>query len=359
MLPSVQRKGWSARLLGALTTPFDLDDYLWLLDPVRSTRDIRARVTRVERQTGDAVTLHLAPNGNWPGHRAGQHVQLGVEVDGVRYQRTFTVSSAPGEPGLAVTVKRNGDGRVSNHIVDCLAPGALVHLSAPAGEFVLPEPVPEKLLMIAGGSGITPLFSMLAWLYRKPYRGDIRLLCYNRSADDRILAGRLEELAADWPALTLEWLDTARDGRFSREQLEQRVPDFAARETFLCGPEGLKEAVGAVWREQGMAQRLHREHFGAPARRVSGAGGRVRFSGTDTEITDETGLSVLEMAESAGLSPKHGCRMGICHTCTCRLEKGRLRNLQNGEIFDAEGEPVRICIHAPEGDVELEYQEES
>lgn len=361
MLSSRQKQGWSRRLMGALTTPFEVEDYLRLLDPLWSGRgEIRARVLRVERQTRDAVTLSLKPNRHWPGHRAGQHVQLGVEVDGVRRQRTFSVSCAPRADGIAITVKRNGDGPVSNFIVDQLRPGALVHLSAPAGEFVLPAPVPEKLLMIAGGSGITPLYAMLADLKRRGYAGRIQLLCYNHSAADRILAPELEALEADWPALDIHWLETAGpEGRFSRRHLDRLVPDYRQREVFLCGPQGLMEAVTSVWDDEGLEHRLHREFFSAPARRVTGAGGQVHFTGTDTEVTDETGRSVLEMAESAGLRPKHGCRMGICHTCTCRLEKGRLRNLQTGEIFDAEGERVRICIHAPEGEVELAFQEES
>lgn len=340
-------------LARVLTTPMDPDDYLELVNPLWSRHEIRARVHEVVRETDQAVTLRLEPNRNWPGHIAGQHVQIGVEIDGVRRQRTFTVSSAPGEP-LTLTIKRNGPGGVSDHVVNRLEPGTLVWLSEPAGEFHLPEPVPEKLLMIAGGSGITPIRSMLTDLYRRGWSGDARLIYCNQNAEATILRAELEALAADWPALELVQLHADAGELLTPERLVETVPDFADREAYLCGPGGLMEVVENFYAEQGLQDQLHLERFQAPERGAPGEGGRVRFAGSGGEAVGSGAESVLELAESQGLQPKHGCRMGICHTCTCRLNSGRLRNLQNGEVFDGEGQPVRICVHAPEGEVEME-----
>lgn len=347
------RKRWPATLARALTTPFDIDDYLELVNPLWSGRGIRARVSEVRRETADAATLVLTPNANWPGHRAGQHVQLGVEIEGVRHQRTFSVSSAPGEP-LTLTIKRNGEGLVSNCVVDQLTPGMIVYLSEPAGDFVLPEPLPGKLLMLAGGSGITPLHAMLRALHKQGWQGDIRLLYYNRDADSAIFDRELRRLADQWPAFTYTPLFTGRGERFSPAQLAEQVPDYHERDTFLCGPAGLMEQVDDLYRREGLEGWLHQERFSAPERSASADGGRARFALSGGEAVGTGTESVLELAEAAGLQPKHGCRMGICHTCTCRLNSGRLRNLQNGELFEAEGEHVRICIHAPEGDVDLD-----
>ncbi len=340
-------------LVRVLTTPMDPDDYLELVNPLWSRHEIRARVADVVRETDEAVTLRLEPNRNWPGHRAGQHVQIGIEIDGVRQQRTFTVSAAPHEP-LTLTIKRNGPGGVSDHVVRRLEPGTLVWLSEPAGEFHMPASVPDKLLMIAGGSGITPIRSMLTDLYRQGWQGDARLLYCNQNADATIFRRELEQLAADWPALKLDQLHADAGELLTPERLAQTVPDFAQRSAYLCGPGGLMQVVEDFYAQQGLEDRLHLERFQAPERGAPGEGGRVRFAASGGEAVGSGAESVLELAESRGLQPKHGCRMGICHTCTCRLESGRLRNLHNGEVFEAQGQPVRICVHAPEGEVELE-----
>ena len=340
-------------LARVLTTPFNPDDYLELVNPLWSRSDIRARVHDVVRETDQAVTLRLTPNANWPGHRAGQHVRIGVEIDGVREQRTFTVSAAPGEP-LTLTIKRNGPGGVSDYVVNRVEPGTIVYLSEPAGEFHLPAPVPEKLLMIAGGSGITPIRSMLTDLYRRGWNGDARLIYCNQNADATIFRDELEALAADWPALELIQLHADAGEFLTPERLTRAVPDFAERETWLCGPGGLMAVVEDFYAEQNLNDRLHLERFQEPERGAPGEGGRVRFALSGGEAVGSGAESVLELAEAQGLEPKHGCRMGICHTCVCRLENGRLRNLHNGELFEAQGLPVRICVHAPEGEVELE-----
>ncbi len=336
-----------------LTTPMDPDDYLELVNPLWSRHEIRARVDEIVRETDEAVTLRLTPNGLWPGHCAGQHVQLGVEIDGVREQRTFSLSSAPGET-LTLTIKRSGPGGVSDHVVNRLEPGALVYLSEPAGDFQLPETRSEKLLMIAGGSGITPLRSMLADLYRRGWQGDAQLIYCNRDSESTIFLRELQDLAAEWPTLTLTQLYSSQGNWFSHEILEYQVPDFRDRTTFLCGPSGLMEGVETLFDQEERAASLHSERFRAPERQAAGEGGRVRFAGSGGEAVGSGTESVLELAEATGLEPKHGCRMGICHTCTCTLNSGRMRNLQNGDVFDAEGYPVRICIHAPEGEVELD-----
>jgi ferredoxin-NADP reductase len=345
---------WPKALTRVLTTPFDLEDYLTLVNPLWSLEDIRARVLEVRRETADAATVVMAVNGNWPGHRAGQHVRIGVEIDGVRHQRPFSLSSAPGDDYLTITVKRNGDGLVSNYIVDQLQPGSIVHLSAPAGDFHQGDRAPGEMLMLGGGSGITPLRAMLHDLHRQGWQGDVTLLYYNQNAEATIFRDELDQLAAQWPSLTLHHFHADQGELFSGEQLARVVPDYQRRELFLCGPPPLMDLVTEFYADQGLSQQLHSERFSAPARQASADGGRVRFSLSNAEAMGTGTESVLELAESVGLNPEHGCRMGICHTCVCKLNSGRLRNLHNGEVFDAEGEQVRICMHAPEGDVELD-----
>src|SRR5688500_17872369 len=132
----------ATRLAGALVWPRTLDDLIELVAPLHSSSEIRARVVDVVRETHDVSTLVLEPNARWRRHRAGQHVMLGVEIDGVRRTRCFSVSSAEGETPIRLTIKAQPRGKVTPALVSGALRGAIVTLSEPRGEFVLPSVLP-------------------------------------------------------------------------------------------------------------------------------------------------------------------------------------------------------------------------
>jgi len=355
--------GWARRLGKALSTPFDPEDYLALFDPLQSAREVRARVVSVARESDQAVTLTLQPNRLWQGHRAGQHVLLGVEIDGVRQQRCFSLSSAPALPlpaggTLTVTVKRQGRGGVSDYLVSRCREGDMLTLAEPAGDFVLPEAPPERLLMVTAGSGITPVHSIVKSLLASNFTGKVVWVHFERGYQDLILSESLARLRRD-PRLDLRLVltgDRPRDGdlsgRLDEHWLTDNVTAAAEHTVFTCGPSGFLDTVMAWHQHQGRAPLFHERFKAAPV--VAGEGGQVRFARSGGEARAEAGVSLLEAAEQAGLKPKHGCRMGICHTCKCRVGKGRVRDLQSGESRELNGQEIRICIHAAEGDVELD-----
>jgi ferredoxin len=133
------------------------------------------------------------------------------------------------------------------------------------------------------------------------------------------------------------------------------APGYAEAETFACGPPALLDAVRELWAEEGIERRLHVESFVPPTLAApSGvAEGSVEFSGSGLRLAN-TGASLLEQAEAAGLAPESGCRRGICHTCTCRKAAGTVRNLATGELSSADEEDIQICVSAPVGDVAIE-----
>jgi len=146
----------------------------------------------------------------------------------------------------------------------------------------------------------------------------------------------------------------ARKGHLSREQLRTIAPDAAAARTYVCGPPGLIESARRIWTEDGIEASLHIESFLPPSLLPSDdAEGEVSFACAG-ERARNNGRSLLEQAEQAGLSPEFGCRMGICHTCTCRKTAGIVRNAATGEISSAEEEDIQICVSVPVGDVEVE-----
>ena len=351
-----------SRLLDALTYPHGADRYVELVRPLLVKDEVRAEVTGVRHQTGRSVTLTLAPNENWRGLRAGQWVGVTVEIDGVRHTRPYSPSgSVHALAGtLELTVSTHPDGLVSRHLRDHARPGMIVGLSPAQGEFVLPDPRPERILLISGGSGITPVMAMLRTLCDEEHPGEIGFLNYARSADLALYGPELEELAERHGRLRVARGYTQGDGatlagRFRREHLREVVEDHAAAATFVCGPPALIDAARSLWAEDGLPEPAV-ESFAPPARTFADgaeeASGTVSFAQSGREAPN-SGLPLLEQAEDAGLAPDHGCRMGICNTCSCRKTSGAVRNVQTGEISSGEDELIRICVSVPVGDVAL------
>ncbi len=149
-------------LVDLLVGPHGVDRYLELIRPELTVRDARAQVVSVRHQTPRSVTLTLRPNAAFRGFRAGQFVRVGVEIDGIRRTRTYSPASSEHDDGtLELTVTVHPEGLVSGHLRATVRPGTTVHLGEAQGDFVLPAERPERLALISGGSGITPVMSML------------------------------------------------------------------------------------------------------------------------------------------------------------------------------------------------------
>lgn len=351
----------SLRFLEAVATPHGVDSYLEQLDPLLVAGECRAEVVAVERGTEESVTLTLRPNRAWRGFRAGQFVNVTVEIDGVRHQRCYSPACAEGRGAtVEITTKRHPEGLVSNFLVEQAKPGMVVGLSGGEGDFHLPDPRPESVLLIGGGSGITPLMAILRTLLAEGYDRPVALLLYAPDAERCIYRAELERLAAAHPNFRLLRSYTRApgtgelDGHFSPLHLPASDPDFTQAETFACGPPALLDAVRGTW-ANGLEHRLHVESFVPPTFVPAGEPGEgaIRFADSDLEVAN-SGASLLEQAEAAGLRPEYGCRMGICHTCTCRKRSGTHKNLITGEVSSAPGEEIQLCVSAALGDLTVE-----
>jgi len=350
-----------SRLIEALAYPHGVDRYVELVRPLLLSRDVRAEVTAVRHQTGKSVTLTLRPNDNWRGFCAGQFVQVTVEVGGVHLRRPYSpASSEHSDSGeLELTVSTHPQGRVSRHLREHARPGMILGLSQPQGEFVLPDPRPQRVLLISGGSGITPVMAMLRTLCDEGFAGEIGFLNYARSRAAALYGPELQKLAERQPGLrVLRGYTRSRgselNGRFCREHLEAVSADHRNAATFVCGPPALIDAVRAVRTEDGLPEPAV-ETFTAPALALDtdSAEGVVRFARSGREAAN-SGLPLLEQAEDAGLAPEHGCRMGICNTCSARKSAGTVRNVFTGAKSSAGEEQIRICVSVPVGDVALD-----
>jgi stearoyl-CoA 9-desaturase NADPH oxidoreductase len=337
------------------THPRDPADYLDMFRPLRSGADLRARVVEVRPETADAVTVVLRPGGAWRGHRPGQYVRIGLDVDGVRLWRSYSLTSAPGAADglLTITARAVPDGLVSAHLAQELRPGQLVHLDQALGDFVLPDPAPRKVLFVTGGSGITPVMGMLrAGLDRLE---DVVLVHSESSADEVIFGDELRDLA-EAGRLRLVEQHTDDDGRLDVDALAARVPDLAERETWACGPAGLLDAIEEHWAALGRPDRLHTERF-RTALVEPGEGGTVRFTGTGTVVDVDGATPLLDAGEQAGLLMPSGCRMGICFSCVLPLREGAVRDLRSGDLTTAapgDGVVIQTCVSAAAGGCDID-----
>jgi ferredoxin-NADP reductase len=346
-------------LIRSFTSPLLPDDYLELINPLWSTRELRGRIERVERETPEAVTVLIKPSWEWEGHRPGQYLRLGVEVDGIHHWRAYSLTSDPDRPDgcISITPKLVQDGKVSPFLFRRVRPGTIVRLGGVEGTFVLPDPLPSKLLFISAGSGITPIMSMLRSIARRGQIEDVVHVHCARSTEGVIFASELEELNAGHDGYRLHQRITGEQGRVSAEQLEELSADWREREAFICGPAGLIEAMSKRWKHDGDPTRLHIEHF-QPDASVGdgerGQGGTIRFAKSGIDAVSDGEQPILVAGENAGAKLPYGCRMGICHTCVGRLGAGRVRDLRTGRVHGQAGEMLRTCVNAPEGPVEIE-----
>jgi ferredoxin-NADP reductase len=348
------------RVVARMTTPLLPDDYLHLVNPLWSAREFRGKVVEVIPETGDAATLVIKPGWGWNiDYQPGQYVGIGVHIDGKWHWRSYSVSSTPEGSGrndrtrqLTITVKAMPEGFLSEHLVRGLDAGTIVRLALPKGEFVLPDPPPRKILFWTGGSGITPVMSMLRTLHRRHTMPDVVHVHSSPTVDSAIFREERLALADQYPGLRMIENFDDRHGLLDVERLTEVCPDWKTREAWVCGPAPMLAAAETHWGEARLAKKLHLERFSAVLTK-SAEGGRVTFA-TSGKVADADGATtLLEAGEAAGIQMPFGCRMGICHTCIVPLKKGMVKDLRNGTEYQ-ENAGVQTCVTAAAGDCVLD-----
>ncbi|RNL75467.1 ferredoxin reductase [Nocardioides marmorisolisilvae] len=364
-------RGRLVQLAEAATTPLMPADYLDLIAPLRRGTDLRGRIVSVHPETRDAATIVLRPGVDWAGHVPGQYLRIGIDVDGVREWRAYSLTHGPRADGcISITVKAVPDGKVSNHLVHAAKPGTLVHLEQAAGDFVLPssrgELVETKLLFVTAGSGVTPVIGMLRNLFPVTDSGvvdlprsadlDIVVVHVAPSEPDSIFLDNLRELDAHGAVRLVPRYDDVH-GVLDVAELSSLVPDLAERTTYACGPSGLLDALTAHHEAAGLP--LFTEQFRAGFVEAGEGGTLTLADGRTVEADGATPL--LDVAEAAGALMPSGCRMGVCFGCVVPLKEGAVRDLRNGAITTVDpissaagGVPIQTCISAAAGACHIE-----
>ena len=316
-------------LVRSFTSPLLPDDYLELINPLWSTRELRGRIERIERETPDAVTVLIKPG-------LGVARPSSRTVPAPRASRsTASTTGAPtrsprtrGEPTgcIAITVKHVEGGKVSPFFVGHVRPGTIVRLGERRGRVrAARRRCPSELLFVSAGSGITPIMSMLRELdQQRRARDAVHIHSSPRHATTSSSAASCAELAQRQPGLSPARLHTGEQRRLTpAEDSTSLSADWREREAFLSGPASCSTTLEEHWKQAGCHERLHMERF-QPDIGVGdgerGSGGTIT-SASELEAECDGEQPILVGGEEAGATLPFGCRMGICHTCVGRAAR--------------------------------------
>lgn len=309
-------------------------------NPVWAWKRIKATVVKSDPLSTDFVKIQLRPNRNFPHQavKAGQSILLTVVVRGIRQQRSYSIVEVLDNGDLVLGVKAQGQ---VSHMLHQLEQGAVVEISAPQGDFVL-EDNEGSILLIASGSGITAIYALLKQALVSN-SNSIDLIYFTR---DDAFHVELMALAQQYPQFQYHHINTLAQKHEQKMHLdvgllEQLCPDYKNAMTYACGAAAMMQSLNQIYQQQELTAQLKQEYFQLNVDE-SLPSQPIRFQRSQVEFTAHTNL--LVSAEQAGLKPTHGCRMGMCNTCTCTKVSGSTKNVLTGEIDHGSNTQIKLCI---------------
>jgi ferredoxin-NADP reductase len=329
----------------------DVDQVLQWLHPAWRLNRVMAQVCAREWVAEDMLALTLRCNGNARDWQPGQHVQVFVELAGVRLSRSYSLTAVHADGRIELAIKRHAGGRLSNQLLDHLAVGQVLELGHASGTLHWPQDARAGVLLLAAGSGLTPLLGLLRQALAEGFSAPVTLLHYVRKRSQRAFSRELQGLQLQYPNLQVRWAISGEpaavdelSGRFEASHLS----GLSGCDLLVCGPHGFVASVREQW-----AGTLQGEAFSLSLAEPSASTAtlQLQFRRSQLQATGDNRSSLLEQAEQHGLRPAHGCRQGICASCTCTLVSGAVRDLRSGAVFNEPGQPIRICVSVPQGDV--------
>ncbi|MDH3623414.1 MAG: ferredoxin--NADP reductase [Myxococcales bacterium] len=339
-------------------------------------------VVDVVRETADAVSIYLTEEDGSPiEFKPGQFLSVDVTVDGQTLRRAYSLASAclPGVP-VHITVKRMPDGRVSNRLNDTIKTGDTLSVLGPSGNFTIePRSLNERhFVMLAGGSGITPIMSLLETVLHHEKRSKVTLIYGNRGWDDIIFRERLarlserlgERLVIDHVLEKPPTGWSGGEGLLSDDVLLERldalgIEDDGMLRYFICGPTPMMEAAHEVLNRRGVdAARIAEERFTHPEDRHAGLGSAktelvvISKGGSDHGVQVAPGQTILEAALAAGLDMPFSCAMGGCGACRVRQRSGDIQVEEPNCLSRSEKEQgyVLTCVGRPLAQSRIEVE---
>ncbi|MBB4845204.1 ferredoxin-NADP reductase [Paucibacter oligotrophus] len=313
-----------------------------------------ARVVGREEAAAGSVTLVLQPNRHWKGFTPGQHLHIGAEIQGRRITRSYSLSDIPRADGrIAITVQKVDGGQLSTHLCNQTRVGDVLELAPAFGDLVLPKTLSGSLLLLAAGSGITPLMSLTRALAAQNMPRPLTLIYWVKTTPQACFVAELQALAQRFNNFKFQLIATQEGGqRIHAEQLSASLSDDL--HALACGPGGFAQTARELLADR--AQSFKAEAFtpAVPLNTDSKHQVKVELRRSGRTLEVASGVPLLLALEAQGLRPQSGCRMGICHSCVCTKHEGLAEDINTGERCSEPEAAIRICVSRACTDISLD-----
>lgn len=332
----------------------DANFWLQKINPLWSMNQPLAKVVKKQIVAKDMVSLILQCNRHVQRGVAGQHHPVTVEIAGRHYERTYSLMQVDADH-LCLTVKKVDQGLVSSWLVDQSQTGDILRLGQPYGEMQQQVQTP-KLLLLAAGSGITPMLSLIeAFCQSRQLKAIfVQLMYWVKTHEDAAYAEYLKEVAENFPNFTYQIFYTQeQDQRLNQSHVNQ-LKSLNETTVYACGPSGFVAMAETLFKH---AASIQTEAFGLSQFDIDATDTgfiNVTLTQSNKTIAIPKGQSILSSLEHQGIKPKHGCRMGICNKCACTKAQGSTRNLLNGSANHEPSQLLKICVNSAQSDLVID-----
>ena len=328
----------------------------WLqkINPLWSVQQPLVQIVKKEFVAHDMVSLTLKCNRLVQMGTAGQHHPVIVQVAGRRYERTYSLTQIDAQH-LQLTVKKVANGIVSNWLVHESQIGDIFELGQPYGD-MQQNIQTSKLVLLAAGSGITPMLSLVTALKQSQQLEStpVQLLYWVKQRSDAAFTDYFAEVAGQFPNFSYQIFytqETPSDARLNAEHLTL-VDDVTNSTIYACGPSGFVSTVEQLFAN---APAVLTEAFSLTNSSSADVGFvNVTLTQSNKVLAIPRGQSILASLEHEGLKPTHGCRMGICHKCVCSKVQGSTKNLLDGSENTEPQQMVKICVNSAQSDLVID-----
>lgn len=334
---------------------FDADAAnFWLqkLNPLWSLNQALGKIVKKQSTAHDTVSLTLKTNSRFEKAQAGQHHPVIITQDGRRYERTYSLTQVD-EQHVMLTVKKVNGGVVSTWLIDHAEVGDIVEFGQPYGDMLLPQDQ-SALVLLAAGSGITPMYSLTIEALKKDPKAQIHLMYWVKTEADVVFKATFDQLAQQHANFKFEVMHTQTqptDARLNESYLSE-IENLAQSTVYVCGPSGFVSTAEQLFKA---AKTFKSEAFSL-SELVSDEVGFIEVTLTRSQktVSIPKGQSILVGLEQQNIQPTHGCRMGICNKCACNKAQGLTQNLVTGASNTEPGNLLKICVNSAQTDLVID-----